>query len=263
MNVGIAKYYLHNTKPIALLLTIAGAKNLPGLLEISILNPLGFKAGNRYAVSRIVQYIIFVVGFVVSLAWLGLAWGDVQWLVTAMSVGLGFGLKEIFSNFFSGLILLFERPIRIGDVVTIGDVSGRVSKIRIRATTITDWDRKELIIPNQSMILENLVNWTLSNQTTRITFMLGVAYGTDPEIAQQLIVDTIRKHPLVLDEPEPSALFINFGDSSLDFQIRVFVADTDHRMKTKNDLHMALEKVMRENDIEIPFPQRDINIRES
>jgi len=244
-----------------ILLTIAGAKNFPGLLEISILNPLGINPGNRYAIARIVQYIIFVVGFVVSLAWLGLAWTDVQWLVTAMSVGLGFGLKEIFSNFFSGLILLFERPIRIGDVVTIGDVSGRVSKIRIRATTITDWDRKELIIPNQSLILENLINWTLSNQTTRITFMLGVAYGTEPEFAQKLIIDTISEHPLVLDDPAPSALFLNFGDSSLDFEIRVFVGDIDNRMKTKHELHIALEKAMRENGIEIPFPQRDIHIQ--
>jgi len=244
-----------------ILLTIAGSRNLPGLLEISILNPLGIEAGNRYAIARIVQYIIFVVGFVVSLAWLGLAWTDVQWLVTAMSVGLGFGLKEIFSNFFSGLILLFERPIRIGDVVTIGDVSGRVSKIRIRATTVIDWDRKELVIPNQSLILENLINWTLSNHTTRISFMLGVAYGSDPEFVQKLILDTISKHPLVMEEPAPSALFLNFGDSSLDFRINVYVADTDNRMKTKHELHMALEKVMRENNIEIPFPQRDINIR--
>jgi len=244
-----------------LILTLIGARNIPGLLQISLLSPLGLGAGNIYAITSIVQYIIFVVGFIVSIAWLGLAWNDIQWLVTAMSVGLGFGLKEIFSNFFSGLILLFERPIRIGDVVTIGEVSGTVSKIRIRATTITDWDRKELVIPNQKLILENLVNWTLTNKTTRLTIVLGVAYGTDPEKTQQIILDTIRSHPLVLEEPGPSVLFINFGESSLDFEIRVFVADTDNRLKTKHDLNIALNNVLKENNIEIPFPQRDIHIK--
>jgi potassium-dependent mechanosensitive channel len=248
---------------IAILLTIVATRNLPGLIELSVFNPLDVDADIRYAASRIVQYIIVMIGFVVSVSWLGLSWTDVQWLVTAMSVGLGFGLKEIFSNFFSGLILLFERPIRIGDVVTIGQVSGTVSKIQTRATTIIDWDKKELIIPNQSLILENLVNWTLSNQTTRVTFMLGLAYDTDVEHAQQIIMETIVKHPLVLKEPEPSALLINFGDSSLDFEIRVFVAETNHRMKTKHELHINLVNAMRKNNIQIPFPQRDIHINGS
>jgi len=244
-----------------LLLTLIGARNIPGLLQISLLSPLGFKAGNVYAITSIVQYVIFVVGFIISIAWLGLAWTDIQWLVTAMSVGLGFGLKEIFSNFFSGLILLFERPIRIGDVVTIGEVSGTVSKIRIRATTITDWDRKELVIPNQKLILENLVNWTLTNKTTRLTFMLGVAYDTEPDKAHQIILDTIRSHPLVMEEPSPSVYLINFGESSLDFEVRVFIADPDNRLKTKHELHITLIKALKENNIEIPFPQRDIHIK--
>jgi len=242
------------------LLTIVAARNLPGLIELSIFNPLDVDADIRYAASRIIQYIIVMLGFVVSVSWLGLSWNDVQWLVTAMSVGLGFGLKEIFSNFFSGLILLFERPIRIGDVVTIGQVSGTVSKIQTRATTIIDWDKKELIIPNQSLILENLVNWTLSNHITRVTFMLGLAYDTDTELAEKIIMDTIVKHPLVLKDPEPSALLINFGDSSLDFEIRVYVAETDDRMITKHQLHISLINAMRENNIQIPFPQRDLHI---
>ncbi len=242
------------------LLTIVAARNLPGLIELSIFNPLDVDADIRYAASRIIQYVIVMLGFVVSVSWLGLSWNDVQWLVTAMSVGLGFGLKEIFSNFFSGLILLFERPIRIGDVVTIGQVSGTVSKIQTRATTIIDWDKKELIIPNQSLILENLVNWTLSNHITRVTFMLGLAYDTNTELAEKIIMETIVKHPLVLKDPEPSALLINFGDSSLDFEIRVYVAETDDRMITKHQLHISLINAMRENNIQIPFPQRDLHI---
>jgi potassium efflux system protein len=176
-------------------------------------------------------------------------------------VGLGFGLKEIFANFFSGLIILFERPVRIGDTVTIGDVSGTVARIRIRSTTITDWDNKELVIPNQNLVVEPLINWTLSDQITRITFKVGIAYGPEIERAHRLMSDTVAAHPLVLPEPSSTVLFTGFGDSALEFQVRAFVKEQAQRLQVIHELHMDLAKALAAGGIEIPFPQRDLHLR--
>jgi potassium efflux system protein len=185
----------------------------------------------------------------------------VQWLVAAMGVGLGFGLKEIFANFFSGLILLFERPIRIGDTVTIDGLSGTVTKIRIRATTVTDWDNKEQLIPNQNFLVNPLINWTLSDPITRVVLNVGIAYGSDTERALQVMMDVVQANQDVLDEPPPTIFFIEFGESSLDFEVRVFVRDRIRRMPLRHDLHMAINKALAEAGIEIPFPQRDLHLR--
>ncbi len=246
---------------LVFVLTLVAARNVPGLLEISLLTPMNIKSGNRYAISSIVRYLIYGGGFVFAAAYLGLSWQDVQWLVAAMGIGLGFGLKEIFANFISGLIILFERPVRLGDVVTIDGLSGSVARIRIRATTIVDWDNRELIVPNQKLITESLINWTLSEQATRVTFAVGIAYGSDAEKAHQIMMDVVKASPLVLDEPESSVFFTGFGESSLDFQVRVFVKDLANRLPLKHELHINLEKSLRENGIEIPFPQRDLHLR--
>ena len=246
---------------LVLLITFVAQRNLPGLLEITLLQPLSIEPGNRYAVANLSRYLIITTGVVSAIGLIGVGWSDLQWLVAAVGVGLGFGLKEIFANFISGLIILFERPIRVGDTITIGEVSGIVSRIEIRATTITDWDNKELIIPNQTLVVEPLINWTLSDQVTRIIFMVGIAYGSDTEKAHRIIVDTITANPLVLEEPMPTVFFTGFGDSSLDFEVRVFVKERIQRMPLTHELHMSLEKALRENGIEIPFPQRDLNLR--
>lgn len=243
------------------LLTMVAARNLPGLLEISLLQPLKLEAGNRYAIITILRYLILTLGFLVVVNLFGVGWGDIQWLVAAMGVGLGFGLKDIFANFISGLIILFERPIRVGDIVTLGSVSGTVSRIHIRSTTITDWDNKEMVIPNQSLVTQSVINWTLSDQITRVTFRVGIAYGSNTDQALQLMMGVIKANPLVLADPKPTVLFIDFGDSALIFDVRVFVRDRSHRAQVSHELHMALEKVLREHGIEIPFPQRDLNIR--
>ncbi len=246
---------------LVLLVTFVAQRNLPGLLEIAVLQPLALEPGNRYAVSSISRYLIITSGVITSIALIGVGWDDLQWLVAAVGVGLGFGLKEIFANFVSGLIILFERPVRVGDTVTIGEVSGTVSRIEIRATTITDWDNKELIIPNQTLVLEPLINWTLSDQITRIIFPVGIAYGSDTEKAHRIMMEAIAANPLVLEEPSPTVFFIGFGDSSLDFEVRVFVKERIQRMLLTHELHMALEKMLRKNDIEIPFPQQDLHLR--
>ncbi len=244
-----------------LILMLVAVRNLPGLLEIAILQPLSLEPGNRYAVTMISRYSIVATGFFIALNMLGINWEDVQWLVAAMGVGLGFGLKEIFANFFSGLIILFERPIRIGDTVTIDGLSGTVTKIRIRATTVTDWDNKEQVIPNQNFLTNPLINWTLSDPITRVVIGVGIAYGSDTEKALQVMTDAIHALPDVLADPPPTVFFVGFGDSSLDFEVRVFVRDRLRREPLKHELHMAMNKALTEAGIEIPFPQRDLHLR--
>jgi len=246
---------------IVLIVTYVLARNIPGLLEITVLQQLRMDAGGRFAVSTVARYLIVIVGVVTAFHVIGVGWSKVQWLVAAMSVGLGFGLQEIFANFVSGLMMLVERPIRIGDTVTVGNISGTVTRIRIRATTITDWDRKELIIPNKEFITGQVVNWTLSDTVVRIVVPVGVAYGSDVERVEQLLLQIARQEPNVAREPEPRALFMRFGESTLDFELRVYVPNVDLLLSTRHALNKAIEREFRQAGIEIAFPQRDIHIR--
>jgi potassium efflux system protein len=241
--------------------TAIASKNLPGLMEIAILQRLTLPPGSRYAINTLTGYIVITIGVVTVLNIIGWKWSQIQWLVAALSVGLGFGLQEIVANFVSGLIILFERPVRVGDTVTVGQLSGTVSRVRIRATTITDWDRKEIIVPNKAFITEQVINWTLADPITRVVVPVGIAYGSDFELAQKVMEDTLHSLPLVLDEPKPEVFFIGFGDSSLDFSLRVHSRQLSDRLPLMHAVHQAILKALRENGIEIPFPQRDLHIR--
>ncbi len=241
--------------------TIVSVLNFSGLMEILLFRRLTIEAGSRYAINKLAKYLLISIGFLCFTNELGGSWTQVQWLVAALSVGLGFGLQEIFANLVSGIILLFERPIRVGDTVTIGAVTGKVSRIQMRATTIIDWDQKELIVPNKTFITNELVNWTLSDAITRVVIPVSVAYGTDIEHAHQLMLETVRNTPLVLADPEPSVLLNGFGDSALNFSVRVFVSEMSHRLQVIHDLHLRLERALRENHIEIPLPQREVHVR--
>ncbi len=243
------------------LIVAAAARNLPGVLEIVVLQRLPIGFGSRYAITKISQYLIIAVGIVVIFSTIGVAWSHLQWLVAALGVGLGFGLQEIFANFMSGLIMLFERPVRIGDTVTIGDLSGTVSRIRMRATTITDWDNKEIIVPNKMFITDRLINWTLSDPITRVIIPVGIAYGSDTNLAYRVICETAEQNPIILKEPQYQVFFLGFGESSLNFELRVFVKDLCDRLRVQHELHMAINKAFADNDIEIPFPQRDLHVR--
>jgi potassium efflux system protein len=243
------------------LMTLIALRNLPGLLEMLLLQHLPLDGGARYACSAVSRYIITVTGIIIVFTLLGIGWSQVQWLVAAVTVGLGFGLQEIFANFVSGLILLFERPIRIGDTVTVGSVTGSVSRIRTRATTITDWDRKELIIPNKEFVTGQVVNWSLSDQVLRLVIKVGIAYGSDTQMAHDILMRVAKENPRVLEYPKPHAWFVAFGESSLDFELRAFVKDLDDWMIGRNALHMEIDKAFREAGIVIAFPQRDLHIR--
>ncbi len=246
---------------LMLFMTLIAAKNVPGLLEMALLQRLPVDSGARYAAAAISRYLITIVGMLVFCNLLGFGWSKVQWLVAAISVGLGFGLQEIFANFVSGLIILFERPIRVGDVITIGGVSGVVSCVRMRATTIVDWDRKELIVPNKDLIAGRVLNWTLSDQVNRVEIKVGVAYGSDTELAASLLDEIARRHAMVLRDPAPVVALEGFGDSALNFVLRCYLPSLEKRMQVVHELHMTIDRSFRKHGIEIAFPQQDIHVR--
>jgi len=237
------------------------SRNLPGLMEIAVLQRLTLAPGSRYAIKTIVRYVVITIGTIWVLSIIGWNWSQIQWLVAALSVGLGFGLQEIVANFVSGLVILFERPVRVGDTVTVGQLTGTVSQVRIRATTITDWDRKEIIVPNKSFITEQVVNWTLTDPVTRIVINVGISYGSDVEKARAVMLQTLSSVPAVLDDPEPKVYFMGFGDSSLDFILHAYSRQLSDRLPMIDEIHRAVLAALRENGIEIPFPQRDLHIR--
>jgi potassium efflux system protein len=241
--------------------TVLAAQNLPGLLEVAVLQHLPLAAGVRFAITTVSRYLITIAGIVVAFALIGVGWSKVQWLAAAVTVGLGFGLQEIFANFVSGLIILFERPMRVGDVVSVGDTTGYVTRIRIRATTITDWDRKELIVPNKEFVTGRLVNWSLSDDLLRLTVDVGIAYGSDTALATELLLKCVRVSPDVLDDPPPSAYFDRFGDSALIFKLRFYIAGVRQWLVVRDRIHRAVDEAFRANGIEISFPQRDLHIR--
>jgi potassium efflux system protein len=241
--------------------TFVIGRNLPALLEVTVLQTLPFDKGGRHAISVLLRYAVVLTGVFLACQTLSFTWSSVQWLAAGMTVGLGFGLQEIFANFVSGLILLFERPIRVGDVITLGDVTGTVSGMRIRATTITNFDRKELIVPNKDLITGRLLNWTLSDTTNRIVITVGVAYKSDPSVARELLLDVVKQHPNVLEEPGPNVTFEEFADSALNLVIRAYIASMNIRLTTISELHLSIHAALREAGIEIAFPQRDINVR--
>ena len=245
---------------LVVVLTVAAVRNIPGLLEVAVLQRIRMDSGARYATTAILRYSLGVVGVVLAFKMIGVGWSSVQWLVAAMTVGLGFGLQEIFANFVSGLIILFERPIRVGDTVTVGETAGTVTRIRIRATTITDWDRKELIVPNKEFVTGRLVNWSLSDRVLRVILRVGLAYGSDTELAERILHQKAREHALVLPDPAPVVLFSTFGDNSLNFELRVYIGGIEHYVKVWHDLNMAIDKAFRKAGITIAFPQRDMHL---
>ncbi|MBS97846.1 MAG: hypothetical protein CMI01_04135 [Oceanospirillaceae bacterium] len=248
------------TGVLTLALSLLAAYNLPGLLELLVLRHLRLSAGSGFAITTLLKYSLILVGVMAGIGQFGLEWSKLQWLVAALGVGLGFGLQEIVANFVSGIILLFEKPIRIGDTVTIGDVTGNVSRIQIRATTLVDWDMKEVVIPNKTFITERLINWSLTDSTTRVVLQVGVAYGSDTQKVKALLLEAAAANPDVLDEPEPSAYFRAFGDSTLNFDLRVYVSRMEDRIPVTDSLNHTIDRLFRQAGIEIAFPQLDVHL---
>ena len=244
----------------ALVATFVGVRQLPGLVGVVLLQKSSFDSGVRYTITTVIRYIVLIVGTTFICHSIGLRWSQVQWLVAGLSVGLGFGLQEVFANFVSGIIILVERPLRIGDVVTIDGVSGVVSRIQIRATSITDWDRREYIVPNRELVTGKLLNWTLSDSTNRILISVGIGYSSDPDRARATMLQVANQHSNVLDDPSPVATFEEFGDSSLNLVLRAYLPDMENRLGTITELHTQIHRSFAEEGIDIPFPQREVRM---
>ena len=246
-----------------LLVTFVGymaVQRLPSLLELFLRQKMELAAGTVYAGVTLVRYILVGSFVVLVLGMLGASWGSIQWAVAALSVGIGFGLQEIVANFISGLILLFEQPIRVGDTVTVGETSGVITKIRMRATTVRDWDGRELLVPNKEFITGRLLNWSLSDTQTRIVIEIGIAYGSDVPKAMKLALDAAIEHPDTLEDPEPFITFDAFGDNSLLLRLRAYLPNVDRRLGISSELREAINDKYKEAGIVIAFPQRDVHL---
>lgn len=245
-----------------LLLTFSLARNLPGLLELLLIPSSHVSAATRYTVTTLARYVVSIAGTVAAFGLFGLRWGQLQWMAAALTVGLGFGLQEIFANFVSGLILLVERPFRVGDTITIGELSGTVTRIRTRATTVLDYDNKEIVIPNKTFITGQVTNWTLSDNVTRLIINVGVAYGSPPARVRELLLRAAHENRQVLADPAPTCWFMTLGNSTLDFELRVYVAALGDRLAARSDLNQRITELMGEAGIEIAFPQLDVHVRD-
>ena len=246
---------------IIVVITYILVRNIQGILEVLIFSRVKLSQGTPYTITTLLTYALVSVGGAWAFSTLGMSWSKLQWLFAALSVGLGFGMQEIFANFVSGIILLFERPIRVGDTVTINDVTGTVAKIRIRAITMIDPDRKEVIVPNKSFVTGQVTNWALSNTVTRLVVSVGVAYGSDLNLVKRLLLQAANEQPNILKDPEPRALFLTFGASTLDHELRVYVGQVSERNDTLDALNRRVNELFAENNIDIAFNQLDIFIK--
>ena len=231
------------------------------LLEEDVYPRVELGRGIPYSISSLLHYVILFGGFVLAIFALGVDLTRVTILAGAFGVGIGFGLQNVVNNFVSGLIMLFERPMKLGDVVQIGNVTGTVDRIGIRASTLRTLEGAEVVVPNANLISEPLTNWTLSNRRRRIDLAVGVAYGTDPQKMLDLLLAVARSHRDVIAYPAPVALFLGFGDSSLDFELRCWTDSFDDWVMIRSQLAVDLNRQLGEAGIEVPFPQRVVHVK--
>ncbi len=235
---------------------------LQALMMEKVLSRRQMDDGARLSIVRLMHYALVLVGFLIALSALGFELKNVTIIGGALGVGIGFGMQAIVSNFVSGLILLFERPIKVGDVIQLSDgQQGRVLHLGLRATTVQTFDRAEIVVPNSDLIANQVTNWTLGDRGMRLAIPVGVAYGSDVETVMCELLAAAMENEKVLKDPKPMVLFLNFGDSSLDFQLRAWIADFGERRIIQSDLIRDIDRRFRSEGIEIPFPQRDLHLR--
>jgi len=241
--------------------TVVFVRHLPGLCEALLFPHVRWDAGLRYTFLTLGRYVLIFLALWWSLSVVHMNWSSIQWIIAAVSVGVGFGLQEIVSNFVSGLILLLERPIRVDDIVTVGDQTGMVKRITIRATAIRNPDNQTVIIPNKEFIAYRVTNWTLEDTYVRLVLPVGVAYGSDMDLVKRVLTETVSSHPRVLTTPPPAVFLHAFGDSALQWEIWCFVPQPQDRPITASELLLQIEQAFRQHGIVMPFPQQDIHVR--
>ena len=236
-----------------------GSKLLGRLLRRKVLPRFDLDAGVQYTIIRLLHYCMFVIGILFALNMVGIQLTSLAVMFGLIGVGIAFGLQNITSNFVSGIILLFERPVSVGDYIQVGDNSGEVRSINVRATTVITLDNITLIVPNSKFVEDTVTNWSVGDPKIRISISVGVAYGSDTELVTRILLKVAENHPAVLPEPESDVLFREFGDSSLNFELRAWIHDPMERLKIISELNYAIDKAFGENNITIPFPQRDVH----
>ncbi|MDF1572736.1 MAG: mechanosensitive ion channel [Bacteroidales bacterium] len=230
------------------------------VLQDEVFTRVEVKKGMPGTIIMLVRIAIVSIGFMLAAAAAGMELSNLTIILGAFSVGIGFGLQNIFNNLVSGLILVFERPIKEGDTVEVNTLLGEVKRIGIRSSIVRTYDGAEVIVPNGTLISNELINWTLSDAHRRLDIRAGVAYGTDPERVLKILLDAANENDRAMKDPEPRAFFIGFGDSSLNFRLLVW-SDLEHRLQLESELKVAINRKLKEAAIEIPFPQRDLHIR--
>jgi potassium-dependent mechanosensitive channel len=248
---------------VAFFLTVLAAYLLSAFIRFvlaeDVYSRTGIATGQSYAVSSLLNYAILAIGFVVALGVLGMDLTKVTVLAGAFGVGIGFGLQSVVNNFVSGLILLFERPIHVGDTVQVGSLQGRVRRIGIRASIVRTMQGAEIIVPNAQLITEQVTNWTLSDQLRRLDLPVGINYGAEPKKVIELLETVARAHPKVLQEPAPRGLFMSYGDSSINFELRAWTEQTNS-VQVHSDLTVAIYDAIYAAGMSFPFPQREVRV---
>lgn len=252
---------------LAFLITVWAAfllsRFLRFMLEEDVYPRVRLARGVPYAISTMVNYVILLVGFLFAVAAMGIDMTKFTILAGAFGVGLGFGLQNIVNNFVSGLILLFERPVNVGDMIQVGQREGRLRRVGMRASVIHTLEGSEVIVPNGQLVSEEVLNWTLSDQQRRLEINVGVAYGTDPEVVIELLTAMASKHADIMAEPSPETLFVGFGDSALNFQVRAWTNRFERWIQIKSELTIGVNATLRDAGIAIPFPQRHLHIHDA
>ncbi len=219
--------------------------------------------GINYALQRIIHYTIISIGIIVALQFIGINLGSLAVIAGFLSVGIGFGLKNITSNFISGIILLFERPISVGDRITVRDYQGDVTKINMRSTIIKTPDNVSIIVPNSYFVEQDVINWAHGDKKVRIHIPVGVAYGSNVKKVTDSLLKVANEHPKVIEKPPPTVWFNEFGNSSLNFELLVWIAKPEGIYAIKSELNYAIDAIFRKEKIEIPFPQHDLHFKSS
>lgn len=217
--------------------------------------------GTQYAINQLIRYLLYTIGILTAIQTLGInltvIWGG----VAALLVGFGLGMQQTFNDLISGLFLLVERHVHVGDTIQVGDFTGTVKRIGIRSTEVMTWDYVSVIVPNSKLVMESVINWSYKDHPKRFDLTVGVAYGSDTELVERLLLEVTNKHSKIQNDPPPFVRFKDFGDSSLNFEIHFWSSDFFKLEDTKSDLRFAIDKAFRKNNVTIPFPQRDLWIR--
>lgn len=246
---------------LILLGTMWVSRLLQRMLRVNIFRRMHLNEGTQVTICRILHYIIMIVGIFIAINQVGISLTTLAAISAVLMVGIGLGLQNITSNFISTLIILFERPIQVGDFVEVSGVQGRIRRIKTRSSVVETLDNVSIIVPNSNFIAESVKNWSYRDSKVRIRVHVGVSYGSDVDLVSETLLRVVRTHQEVLLNPEPTVQFLAFGDSSLDFVLLVWINDASRQYIITSDLNFAVVKAFREQGITIPFPQRDLHIQ--